>query len=99
MKPAQRYTTKERAAVEVYGRNGQIICSVRNLSASGACLEWQHDDVELRQGDLVRLTVVLRSLNRRHYVNAEVVWRDGKRSGVSFIPSNQVLDRLLEKSG
>lgn len=95
---AQRFKTKEMAAVEVYGRNGQVIVSLRNLSASGACLETQHLDFEIRQGDLIRMTVVLKSLNRRHHVNAEVVWREGNRTGVSFIPSNQVLDRLLDKS-
>lgn len=95
---AQRFRTKEKASVEVYGRNGQAIVSVRNLSSSGACLEYQQDDFEIRQGDLIRMTVILKSLNRRHHVNAEVVWRDGNRTGVSFIPSNQVLDRLLEKS-
>lgn len=95
---AQRFRTKEMASVEVYGRNGQMIVNVRNLSSSGACLECQQHDFEVRQGDLIRMTVILKSLNRRHHVNAEVVWRDGNRTGVSFIPSNRVLDRLLEKS-
>ncbi|MFN7729178.1 MAG: PilZ domain-containing protein [Bdellovibrio sp.] len=97
MEPAPRHPTKEMAAVEIYGRNGQMIMSVRNMSASGACLEWKHEDYEIRQGDLIRMTIVLRSLNRKHHVNAEVMWREGNRTGVSFIASNRVLDRLLEK--
>lgn len=98
MLQSQRYTTREKAVVEIYGKNGQVIVNVKNLSATGACLEWQHSDYELKQGDLIRMTVVLKTLGRKHYINAEVVWRDTNRSGVSFIPSNQVLDRLLEKS-
>ncbi len=94
---AERHPTKEMAAVEIYGRNGQMIMSVRNMSASGACLEWKHDGYEIKTGDLIRMTIVLKSLNRRHHVNAEVVWKDGNRSGVAFIPSHRVLDRLLEK--
>jgi len=97
-KVSPRFRTKERATVEIYGRNGHMIVSVRDLSATGACLEWQHEDYEIREGDLVRVTVVLKSLGRKHHVNGEVMWRDGNRSGISFIPSNQVLDRLIEKS-
>jgi len=95
---AQRYPTKEKASIEVYGRSGQAIVSVKDLSSTGACLEWQHESFEINQGDLIRMTVILRTLNRKHFVNAEVIWKQGKRSGVSFIPSNQVLDRLLERN-
>lgn len=97
-KPAKRFTTKEKAAIEIYGKTGQLIASLRNLSATGACIEWHHGDAEISQGDLIRMTIVLKTLNRRHHVNAEVVWREGNRSGVSFIASDRVLDRLLEKS-
>lgn len=96
--PAQRYRTKEMASIEVYGRNGQVVANVKNLSSSGACIEWQGEDFEIREGDLIRMTVILKSLGRRHHVNAEVVWKEGRKGGVSFIPSNRVLDRLLEKS-
>ena len=95
---AQRYETKERASVEIYGKKGQMIVNVRNLSATGACLECDLAEFEIRQGDLIRMTVMLKTLGRKHYVNAEVVWRHGHRTGVSFVPSHQVLDRLLEKN-
>lgn len=94
---ATRYTTKEKASVEVYGRSGNIIVQLRNLSVTGACLEWTQDDVSLNKGDLVRMTVVLKALNRRHNLNAEVVWRDGKKTGVNFIKSEEVLEKMIEK--
>ncbi|MEZ0392714.1 MAG: PilZ domain-containing protein [Pseudobdellovibrionaceae bacterium] len=94
---ATRYSTKERASVEVYGRSGNFIVEVKNLSVTGACLEWTQEDVSLESGDLVRMTVVLRALNRRHNLNAEVVWRDGKKTGISFIKTNEVLEKMMEK--
>ena len=96
--PALRFKTKERASVEVYGRNGQLIVAMKDLSSTGACLEWQHEDFDINRGDLIRMTVILKSLNRKHHINAEVIWRNGNKSGISFIASDKVLDRLLEKS-
>jgi len=94
---ATRFTTKEKASVEVYGRSGNIIVQVKNLSVTGACLEWTQEDVSLQKGDLVRMTVVLKALNRRHNLNAEVVWRDGKKTGITFIKSDEVLEKMMEK--
>ena len=94
---AQRYFTKEKASIEVYGRSGNIIASVKNVSVTGACLEWSQEQVELKAGDLVRLTIVLKAVNRKHNLNAEVVWRHGKKTGVNFIKSEEVLDRLMDK--
>ena len=96
---ANRYPTKEKAAIEVYGRGENFIADVRNLSVTGALLEWPHRDIALQKGDLVRITVILRALRRRHYLNAEVVWTEGGKSGVNFIKADQVLEKLMEKNG
>ncbi len=81
---ATRYMTREKASIEIYGRSGNLIAQVKNLSVTGACLEWSQEDVNLQKGDLVRLTVSLKALNRRHNINGEVMWRDGKQSGINF---------------
>lgn len=94
---ATRYTTKEKASIEVYGRQGNYIAKLRNLSTTGALLEWAQSDVQLQKGDLVRMTVVLRALNRRHNLNAEVVWTEGKMTGVNFIKSSEVLEKMIDK--
>lgn len=95
---AQRYQTKEKAAVEVYGRNGSLIASLKNLSESGACIEWTQEEFSLAKGDLVLMTVFLKALNRKHKVNAEVIWRDGKKSGLTFIHPTQVLEKMIDKT-
>ena len=95
---AERFETREKAALEVYGKPGTVIADLRNLSSSGACLEWTQGDVHLKEGDVVRMTVFLRTLNRKHNLSAEVIWRDGNRSGVTFLRSDQVLSKMVERT-
>lgn len=95
---AERYLTREKAEVEVYGRSGQIVAHLRNLSKTGACLEWFENSTEVNKGDLIRMTVNLKNIGRSHQVNAEVVWREGNKSGVNFIKSEEVLDRLMAQN-
>lgn len=95
---AARYETKEKASIEIYGKGGQVIAQLKNLSVTGACLEWTQDNVDISKGDLVRMTVVLRALKRRHNMSAEVVWVEGKRTGLNFIKYEDVLDRMIDKN-
>jgi hypothetical protein len=95
---AERYFTKEKAQFEIYGKSGTVIADVKNISVSGACLEWTQDDVPLDRGDLVRITVVLKTLNRRHNLSAEVIWRHGKKTGITFIRADQVLDKMVDRA-
>ncbi len=95
---ATRYQTKEKASIEFYGRNGNFIAELKNLSMTGAMLEFAHNDVEVQKGDLVRMTVVLKALNRRHNINAEVVWTEGKKTGVNFIKSDEILGKMMERT-
>ena len=95
---AERFSTKEHASVQIYGKPGNVIAVVKNLSSTGACLEWAQEDCAIQEGDLLRLTVILKALNRRHNVSAEVVWRRGNLSGISFIKHDQVLEKMMERS-
>ena len=94
---AQRYFTREKASVEIYGRSGNSIAFVRDVSVTGACLEWAQDQIELKEGDLDRLTIILKAVNRKHNLNGEVIWKQGKRSGINFIKSEEVLERLVDR--
>ena len=98
-KPAKRFLTKELSFVEVYGKPDFIPAQLKNLSATGACLELDPNQTEnLAKGDIVRLIVKLNDLKKDRVVNAEVIWVKGREAGLCFIPPNQVLDKLLEKS-
>lgn len=93
----KRFETKEKASIEIYGQNGTVIAHLRNLSNSGACIEWEVDGMPLVKGDLVRMTVNLNILRKKHLVNAEVMWSAGKKGGVQFIDSGQLIEKMLVK--
>lgn len=94
---AQRFPTQEKASIEIYGRNDRTVADLKNLSVTGACLEWDEEDFRLRSGDVVRLTVLLKALDRRHNMSAEVVWVEGRKIGVSFITAEQVVEKISLK--
>ena len=96
--PATRYLTKEKATIEVYGKSGNFIAQLENISMTGACLQWALEEIPLTKGDLLRMTVVLKAVNRKHNLSAEVIWNEGKKMGVSFIKSADVLDKMMEKT-
>lgn len=98
MSTAKRYTTKEKAQLEVYGHIGTLVANVRNLSQTGAFLEVSYGDYVPQKGDLLNMTVKLDSLQREHNVAAEVVWSKGLGLGVCFINKDDVLERMMAKS-
>lgn len=94
---SKRYLTKESAQIEVYGRRGKIFCRLGNLSSSGAFLEVVSSRVMPRQGDLVRITIQLRQLNKIHVLDAEVVWCKGTGIGMYFIKRDEVAAKLSNR--
>lgn len=95
---AQRFSTNEPANIEVYGRRSSLGATMKNLSSTGACLSWHDDNIELKEGDLVCVTVNLAMLKRRHRVNAEVMWRSGKEMGVNFIQSEELVQKFATRT-
>ena len=93
---AIRYPTQEKASVEIYGRLGHFIADVKNVSETGACLELAEESPELQAGDLLRMTIVLRFLKRRHDLKAQVVWKKGNRTGVNFLKTTQFFEKIIE---
>jgi hypothetical protein len=98
MRRAQRFETREKASVEVYGRSVNMTAEVKNISKTGACLENPSEYFDLDKGDLIRVTIYLEELHREHNVSAEVVWRLGNRAGIAFIAPEQVIEKLTAKT-
>jgi hypothetical protein len=96
---AQRYGTKELASVEVYGRNsGPFVAQVKDLSETGACLVWKESITgSIIPGDLLKVTIILKTLGRKHKISGEVIWSNGLKSGLRFLNSDQLIDRMIEK--
>ena len=97
----QRYLTREKAHVEVYGRSVQAEAYVLNLSQSGAFLEWNTDLPAISKGDILRLTVELSQVGKKHKVSAEVIWINDELEnvgiGISFIKPEDVVTKLMSR--
>ena len=94
---AQRFETQEQASLEVYGKSLNLTVDLKNISQTGACLEYPSEEMALDRGDLIRLTVFLKSVNKKHNISAEVIWKIGNRTGVAFIAPEQVIEKLTSK--
>lgn len=97
MANAERFKTKEKAGIEKFGSGEFLVAQIENLSATGACIKTDTTTRALQKGDVVRFTVLLKALNRKHLLNAEVVWVEGRKSGLQFISKEKVLEKLLVK--
>ncbi|MGE0632575.1 MAG: PilZ domain-containing protein [Pseudobdellovibrionaceae bacterium] len=97
----QRYPTSEKAHVEVYGQSIQAEAYLRNLSQGGAFLEWNANLPPVSKGDILRLTVELSQVGKKHKVSAEVVWikEDATHAGIgiSFIRPEDVVTKLMSR--
>jgi len=95
--PAKRYLTQELAQIEVYGRIEKVICKMANLSTSGAFFEIISSNYIPRMGDVIRLTINLRSIKRVHIMNAEIIWSKGLGLGIQFLTTLELQQRLSAK--
>lgn len=93
---AKRHITNEPAIVEVYGRTGKIFCRMNNLSTSGAFFEITNSYHTPRQGDVVRVTINLKQLNKTHTVHGQIIWCRGLGLGVAFIKNKDLYKKIAK---
>lgn len=93
---AQRYQTNETAFVEVQGRSGKILCRMNNLSATGAFFEIVNSHFTPKQGDLVRVTINLKQLNKSHTLHGHIVWSRGLGLGIAFLKAKDVVKKIAK---
>ncbi|MFN8944345.1 MAG: PilZ domain-containing protein [Pseudobdellovibrionaceae bacterium] len=96
--PKKRFATLEIIALEVYGQMGEHVAKMKNLSKSGAFLEVVKGQFSPQKGDLIRMKVTLSSLQKTHQVDAEVVWTQEKKFGVTFVRKEELVEKMLSKS-
>lgn len=82
---AKRFTTREPARIEIVGKRTILFCRMNNLSATGAFFEILNSTYTPRPGDMVRVVINLKQVNKTHTVNGEVVWAKGLGLGVEFM--------------
>lgn len=93
----KRFLTKENAQLEVYGKMGKVYCRMANLSMTGAFLEIINARSTPRVGELVRITVLLRQVNKTHSLDAEIIWCKGLGLGISFIKKDVLFQKLSSR--
>ncbi|HWU45004.1 MAG TPA: PilZ domain-containing protein [Bdellovibrio sp.] len=96
---AKRYSTNEKAHIEVYGHVGTLGADLKNVSKTGACLEISKGNYLPQKGDLLNLTVTLDKLRKTYSIAAEVIWAEGMGLGICFINKDEVLERMMAKAG
>jgi hypothetical protein len=94
----KRFSTLEMAHVQVYGRMGNLVSKLKNVSSSGAFLELTQGEYVPQQGDIIHVTVHLHSINRSRAFDAEVKWNDGLGFGVHFIKKDQLVEKMMTKN-
>ncbi len=82
------------AQIEIYGKDGKLLTKMGNVSYTGAFFEVISSSSIPQKEDLVRITVNLRSVNKTHIIEAQVVWSKGLGIGVQFLNREQVNTRL-----
>ncbi len=95
--PARRFSTQEMAQIEVFGKDGKILTKMGNVSYTGAFFEVISSNFMPQNKDIVRITVNLRSVNKTHVIDAEVVWSKGLGIGVQFLNRDQLNTRISEQ--
>ncbi len=95
---AKRFLTQELVQIEVFGRIGKIFCKMGNLSVTGVFCEIISANYMPRRGDLVRVTINLRSLKKVRTMDAEVIWCKGLGTGLRFLTPELFRQKLTEKS-
>jgi hypothetical protein len=95
---SERYTTHENVQIQIYGQGTFLTAVLKNLSRTGAGLEILDAVRPLKKGDLVSLTIELKSLSKTHNLDAEVVWSQDKIAGVAFMKAGDVITRMIYKT-
>lgn len=93
---ARRFLTQELAHVEIYGKSGQFLCKIGNLSATGAFLEILNPNFSVESGELIRVTVNLNKVNRVHVIDCVVVWTKTNGIGIHFLKRTELQEKLTQ---
>ncbi len=99
--PARRFLTQELAQIEIFGKAGQILTKMANVSTTGAFFEIINASITPKKDDLVRITINLRAVKRTHIIDAQIVWCKGMGLGVEFLnrdEMNQKISQMLSRN-
>ena len=82
---ARRFLTREPARLEIIGKKTILFCRMNNLSATGAFFEILNSNYTPRPGEVVRVVINLKQVNKTHTLNGQIVWAKGLGIGIQFV--------------
>lgn len=94
----KRFYTQEFAHVQVYGRMGNLVSKMKNLSSTGAFLELSQGEYVPQKGDILRVTVHLSTIGKSRAFDAEVIWNKGLGFGLHFIRKEDLIDKMMNRA-
>lgn len=86
---AERFPTREPARIEIVAKKTILFCRMNNLSKTGAFFEILSSNYTPVPGEIVRVVINLKQVNKTHTIYGEVVWSRGLGLGVAFKKSIQ----------
>lgn len=92
---ARRFLTREPARLEIIGKKTILFCRMNNLSATGAFFEILNSNYTPRPGEIVRVVVNLKQVNKTHTINGQIVWAKGLGIGIQFIRQQPPMKKSL----
>lgn len=90
-----RYLAYAKVRCQKYGSGTTSLMVLKNISKTGARLNLLASTLNFHRGDIIRLEVDLEGIKRIRVVNAEVIWSRAGAMGVSFVPPEDVYNKLL----
>ncbi len=94
----KRFFTQELAHVQVYGRMGNLVSKMKNVSTTGAFLELSQGEYVPQKGDIIHVTVHLHSISKSRNFDAEVIWHQGLGFGIQFIKKDELVEKMMTKN-
>lgn len=96
---SERFITQENAQLELYGKSGSFSAVLKNISHTGCCLELLEEvHTDFSSGELLRITIDLNSLGKRHTLNGELVWNKDYGLGIRFLKKHEIIEKLIQRS-
>lgn len=92
---ARRFPTREPARLEIIGKKTILFCRMNNLSATGAFFEILNSNYTPRPGEIIRVVINLKQVNKTHTINGQIVWAKGLGIGIQFIKQQRATRKSL----
>ena len=97
-----RYLTNQSIEILSDYLDGKLLGQMKNLSMGGAYFESNDENLSIKPGDLVKVSILIGHAQKQYVFDAKVVWskvqKDPKTTGygITFVDKEEVYNNLLK---